>query len=130
MYTCSPTIIKIKNLICKIKNFSVSLLFHHRLLLASLPRRYFIVLLLRRRLDGKYDLMIKNRVFSGITLPDPRRTNVRNEHNFCYTNDTATTRAPTHISQNVAAGGGANFVPPVHTPDFSNTFIGNSSSSK
>ncbi|MCI62526.1 hypothetical protein A2U01_0083783, partial [Trifolium medium] len=41
-----------------------------------------------------------------------------------------TDRAPTHISQNVAAGGGANIVPPAHTPHFSNTFAGSSSSSR
>jgi hypothetical protein len=41
-----------------------------------------------------------------------------------------TNRAPTHIPQNVAAGGGANFVPPAHTTHFSNTFAGSSSSSR
>ncbi|WJX33810.1 DNA (cytosine-5)-methyltransferase [Trifolium repens] len=85
--------------------------------------------LVRARRDDKYDLMIKNHVFNGITLPNPRRTDVRNEHNFCYTNDLVTVRAPTHISQNVAACGGANFVPPTHTPHFSNTFACSSSSS-
>jgi hypothetical protein len=39
--------------------------------------------LVRARSDGKYDLMIKNRVFGGIILPNPRRTDVRNEYNFC-----------------------------------------------
>jgi hypothetical protein len=33
--------------------------------------------LLWTRSDGKYDLMIKNHVFSGISLPNPRRTDVR-----------------------------------------------------
>jgi hypothetical protein len=33
--------------------------------------------LLWARSDGKYDLMIKNHVFSGISLPNPRRTDVR-----------------------------------------------------
>jgi hypothetical protein len=42
------------------------------------------------------------------------------KHNFGYINDPVTVRAPTHISQNVSAGGGANFVPPAHTPHFSN----------
>jgi hypothetical protein len=84
----------------------------------------------RAKSDDKYDLMNKNRVFGGITLPNPRRTDVRNEYNFCYTNNFVTIRAPTHISQNVAAGGGANIVPPAHTPHFSNTFVGSSSSSR
>ncbi|CAJ2642359.1 unnamed protein product [Trifolium pratense] len=38
--------------------------------------------------------------------------------------------APTHISPNVAAGGGASIVPPAHTTHFSNTFAGSSSSSR
>jgi hypothetical protein len=50
--------------------------------------------------------------------------------NFCYTDDQVTNRAPTHISQNVAAGGGAHFVRPAHTTHFSNTFAGSSSSSR
>ncbi|KAK2448120.1 hypothetical protein QL285_007417 [Trifolium repens] len=86
--------------------------------------------LVRLRSDGRYDLMIKNRVFDGIILPNPRRTNVRNEHNFCYIYDPVTNRAPTHISQDTAAGGGPNFVPPAHTTHFSNTFAGSSSSSR
>ncbi|CAJ2663010.1 unnamed protein product [Trifolium pratense] len=86
--------------------------------------------LVRLREDGRYDLMINNRVFSNITLPNTWLTDVRNERNLRYTNNSVPNRAPTHISPNVAAGGGASIVPPAHTTHFSNTFAGSSSSSR
>jgi hypothetical protein len=70
--------------------------------------------LVRLRSDDRFDLMISNRVFNGFILPNPTHTDVRNNNNFYYENN----RAPTHISQNVAAGGGANIVPPAHTTHF------------
>src|SRR6266487_3887310 len=74
--------------------------------------------------------MISNRVFNNFTLPNPDRTDVRNPYNLCYVHDPMTDRAPTHISQNVAAGGGATHYTPAHNTHFSNTFAGSSSSSR
>ncbi|CAJ2633365.1 unnamed protein product [Trifolium pratense] len=86
--------------------------------------------LVRLREDDRYDLMIQNRVFNNITLPNQWLTDVRDPRNHCYTNNSTTNRAPTHISPNAAAGGGASIVPPAHTTHFSNTFAGSSSSSR
>jgi len=78
--------------------------------------------LVRLRNDDWYDLMINNKVFRNFILPNPRRTDVRDSRNFIYTFDHVTSIAPTHIHQNVAACGGAHFVPPTISSDFANVF--------
>jgi hypothetical protein len=78
--------------------------------------------------DRTFRLIIHNKVNRSFVLPNPTRTDVRNPNNMCYIPNLETDQAPTHIHGNVAAGGGDEFVPPAHTPHFSNTFAGNSSS--
>ncbi|CAJ2633219.1 unnamed protein product [Trifolium pratense] len=80
-----------------------------------------------------YYLLINNEVFPNFTLPNPDRTDVRIPGNLFYDNtaeEPMTDPTPTHITDDVAAGGSHDFVPPAHTTYFSNTFAGSASSSR
>ncbi|KAI5402442.1 hypothetical protein KIW84_050165 [Lathyrus oleraceus] len=61
--------------------------------------------LVKRRSDGKFNLIIANNVLQEFILPNPNRTDVRNPDNYCYTNDPVPNQVPAHIPENVAAGG-------------------------
>ncbi|CAJ2652818.1 unnamed protein product [Trifolium pratense] len=86
--------------------------------------------LIKERRSGGFNLLINNTVCPNFTLPNPDRTDVRVPANLLYnTNDEPMPdQAPTHITDDVAAGGSHNFVPPAHTTYFPNTFAGSSSS--
>lgn len=70
--------------------------------------------LVKRRSDGKFNLIIANNVLQEFILPNPNRANVRNPYNYCYTNNLVPNQVPAHIPENVAAGGDTN---EYHIPD-------------
>lgn len=61
--------------------------------------------LVKRWQDGKFNLMVANNVFPDFILPNPNRTDVRNQDNYCYIYDPVPIPIPGHIHGNVAAGG-------------------------
>lgn len=60
--------------------------------------------LVKRRRDGKFNLIIANNVLQDFILPNPTCTYVCNQEFFCYINDSAPNQVPVYILENIAAG--------------------------
>lgn len=60
-----------------------------------------IMKLVKWRRVGKFNLIIENNVLHDFILPNPTRTDVRNQEIFCHVKGLV----PAHISENVASGG-------------------------